>query len=395
MACPGLNPADEYSVEHIQVLTGLEAVRHRPVMYIGSTGARGLSHLLFELVSDSLTETVNGYGRSVRVALRADGSAEVADDGRALPTHDPPRGAPTVEQLFTEFCYGKVDSVPPARGNLHHTVTSAVSEWLRVAVRNDGRVSQHTFRRGVADAAVQSAGPAGDRGLTITFRPDPLIFGPAQFDADAIRARLRWFAFAHSGIRITFFDETTGARDEFEYADGIRECVRALNTDRSPLHPDAILLRGEVEDVRYEVGLQWCANDEEAWMSFANGSPTPTGGTHTNGVRSGVIRGMHDFICEHALQSGEFRGDDLRAGLTAVVSVWLSDPCFEGMLGTRLGNPEVEGIVSHAVQSGVRAYFESNRDAAERVVGAVVAARDARVAARAIRQKQRQARSGE
>jgi DNA gyrase subunit B len=399
MACPGQNqpveyPVEnsvEYSEEHIQALTGLGPIRRRPAMYIGSTDAHGLSHLLFEIITNSLAEAVAGYGRAVRIALRADGSAEVADDGRILPNDT------AVDHVFALIGTGHrgYRPYPGGRDYLCYAMANALSERLDVAVRSDASRYQHSFRRGVTHVVLQSGGPPGDRGLTIAFRPDPLIFGDAQFDADAIRNRLRQLAFLHSGIRITFSDESTGTQDEFEYADGIREYVRFLNEGHHPLHPDVIVLRGEEQGIRYEVGLQWCADESEMRMSFANHYYTQDGGTHATGLRSGAISGLADFIRQHAPPADEFRGDDLRSGLTAVVSVWLREPQFAGARRTHLNNPEVETVVTSAVRSGVRTYFEANREAAERVVRAVVAARDARVAARAERQKKRQARSGE
>ncbi|MBN9121068.1 MAG: DNA topoisomerase IV subunit B, partial [Planctomycetes bacterium] len=234
---------------------------------------------------------------------------------------------------------------------------------------------QHVFTRGVTSAVVESGGPPGDRGLTVAFKPDPEIFGAAAFDADAIRDRLRQLAFLHSGVRITFTDETAGARDEFEYADGIRQYVKFLNEGRSPLHADVIVLRGEEQDVRYEVGLQWCADESEERRSFANHHFTPRGGTHDSGLRSGVAAGVRDFIRAIAADPGKFEGDDLRTGLTAVVSVWLREPMFMGATRSHLGNPEAEAVVKVAVRRSVFEYFETNRGVAERVGKAVLAAR--------------------
>jgi DNA gyrase subunit B len=391
MGCPGQPP--EYSEENIVTLSGLEHVRRRPLMYIGDTDARGLFTLLFELVTQSLEEVVAGHGRSVRVALRADGFAEVADDGRTWPASNPPAGMPTIEQAFAEFGYGYRWNLDPYRTcGLHdigYPIANALSERLRVLVRTDGSVYQHVFTRGVTSAVVESAGPPGDRGLTVKFRPDPDIFGDARFDADAIRDRLRQLAYLHSGARITFTDEATGTRDEFEYADGIREYVRFLNANRRPLRADVIVLRGEEQGVRYEVGLQWCEDEGEMRLSFANYYCTPQGGTHDSGLRAGVTAGVRDFIQTTAADSGKFESEDLRAGLTAVVSVWLTEPQFSGATRERLSNPEVEPVVKAAVRRDVCDYFEANRKTAERVVEAVVAARDARGAATAERRKKK------
>jgi DNA gyrase subunit B len=355
-------------------------------MYIGSADARGLFHILFELVTNSLAEAVAGYGRSVRVTLRTDGSAEVADDGRVLPSDV------ALEQVLTVIGAGHSGSYcpyPGGRDYFGYTVANALSEWLRVVVRSDGSRYQHGFRRGATAAVVQSGGPPGDRGLTVAFRPDSLIFGDAQFDSEQIRYRLRQLAFLHSGVRITFTDEITGMRDEFEYADGIRECVRFLSAGRPALHADPIMIRGEEQGVRYEVGLLWGEDGSETRMSFANHYYTRDGGTHDRGLCSGAAAAVRDFIRASASERGELTRDDLCAGLTAVVSVWLSDPHFEGATRWRLGSPEVEAVVSRAVRRGVCEYFEANREVAERVVSAVVMARDARVAAMAVRKRTR------
>jgi DNA gyrase subunit B len=379
MRCPG-QPA-EYSEEDIPVLTDLEHVRQHPGMYIGSTDSRGLHYLLFGITTESLAEAVAGHGREVRVTFRTDGFVEVADDGR---------GPPNVEQAFAVldghrgYC-----PYPDGRDYFGYPVANALSERLRVLVRSDGSVYQHAFTRGVTSAVVESAGPPGDRGLTVAFKPDPEIFGAAQLDADAIRDRLRQLAYLHSGVRITFADEASGTRDAFEYADGIREYVALLNEGRSPLHADVIVLRGEEQGVRYEVGLQWCEDADEVRHSFANHYRTTNGGSHDRGLAAGAALGLRDFTRAHQPLRGEFISDDFRDALTAVVSVWLREPYFESATRSRLGNPEVEGVVTAAVRRGVREYFEANRGAAERVVKAVVAVRDAREAARPERRKKR------
>src|SRR5579883_47780 len=377
MACPGSDPSNIYRAEDIQVLSGLEPIRRRPAMYIGSTDARGLSHLLFELVTNSLAEAVAGHGRSVRVTLRADGSAEVADDGRILPSSD------SVEDVFTSYGTGYRGYCPYPGGREYagYLFANALSERLRVVVRSDSSRYQHIFQRAVTHAVLQSGGPPDDRGLTIAFRPDPEIFGGVQFDRDAIRNRLQQLAFLHSRVRITFSDETTGTHEEFEYADGIAAYVRWLNTERKPLHEDVLLIHGEEQGVRYEIGLQWCEGDEEMRTSFANHYRTQNGGTHDNGVRLGVAAALRDFIREHTPQTIEFQAEDLRSGLTAVVSVWLVEPRFEYATRSRLGNSEVESIVRAAVRRGVREYLEANRDAANGIVNEVVLAQKLRVAA--------------
>lgn len=395
MPCPGQNPLpvhglDADTIAGVQALTGLDVIRLRPAMFIGSTDAHGLFYLLFEFVANSLAEVVSGFGRSVRVTLRADGAAEVADDGRTLPEAD------NVEQVFAHYGTGHHGYRPYGDGRdyLPYVFANALAEQFTVFVRDDHSVYQHAFRHGVTHVVLQSGGPPGDRGLTICFLPDPQIFGDAQFDSERVRERLRQLAFLHSGIRITLTDDTDGTHDEFEYADGIREYAQALNADRVPLHANVIVLRGEEEGVRYEVGLQWCEGDELR-RSFANHYPTPQGGTHERGLLAGVALGLRDFMRANGPLPGELKSEDFRDGLTSVVSVRLEEPTFEGRTRMRINNPEAETTVKAAVRRGVREYFEANADAARRVVDAVLAARDLRIAAKTARQGLRKKRDGE
>jgi DNA gyrase subunit B len=360
-------------------------------MYIGNTDSSGLSHLLFGLISNSLAEAVAGHGRVVQVTLRTDGAAEVVDDGRIFPLSETTNGVPSVQRAFTTFSAGARGFSPYQMGwaGSDYGVVTALSERLDVTVRSPSSRYRQAFHRGVLHAAVESGGPPDDRGLTIVFRPDPLIFGDARFDADTIRDRLRDLAFLHSGVRITLVDEANGTRDEFEYPDGIRDYVRFCTQSRSPLHPEPIVIRGEEQHVRYEIGLQWCEDEDEIVRSFANHYYTPTGGTHYYGLRSGVATGLGDFVQGSAPHLGEVKGEDARTGLTAVVSVWLHEPVFMGSIRSTLGNPEVEGIVKAAVRNGVRSYLEANPSAADRIVRAVVMERDLRLAAKAIRDQKR------
>jgi DNA gyrase subunit B len=370
MRCPSDGPA-EYRTEHLRTLTDIEAIRLRPGMYIGNTDAGGLHHILFGLVTSALREFSHGNGRSVRVGLRADNTVEVVDD--APPTR---AGDPELEFLFTRV-YGHNPN-PGGRDWLCYATASALSEHLTVRARSPGITYQHTFRRGVTHAVLQSGGPPDDRGLMVRFRPDPEIFGTARFDPGAIRDRLRQYAFLNSGVRITFSDEAAGTSDEFEYADGIREYVQWLNADRTPLHPDVIVIRGEDEGVRYEVGLQWCAEAEEVRVAFANDRYLPLGGTHVSGVRTGVTRTLNQLIREQFSREQIVTGDDARSGLTAVVSVRMDQPMFLGATRSHLGNPEAERVLAADVGRFLRDYFEANREVTKRVVRNAIVARAAR-----------------
>lgn len=366
MGCPGTGPT-EYRAKDIRILTGLEPIRLRPGMYLGWTDSRGLHHMLFAMVRESLAESASGNGRAVRVTLHADGSAEVGDD------REPPV---QIEPLFAFFGTG-------GHNELTYVFANALSEWLRVESVSGADVYHQRFRRGVAEPPVQLVGTAR-RGLTVRFRPDPDIFGTASFDADTVRDRLRQYAFLHSGVRITFTDEAAGTRDEFEYADGIREYVRRLNAGRAPLHPDVIVIRGEADGVRYEVGLQWCKEVEERTESFANDWRTVNGGTHVNGLRAAVRRAVSDVLRGHPAKHG-VNGEDVRDGLTAVVSVRMPDAWFSGATRDRLGSPQVEGIVAAVVRQALDAYFDANPAVAAMIASRALTARELREAVRAAR----------
>ncbi|MBP3953924.1 hypothetical protein J8F10_01230 [Gemmata sp. G18] len=294
---------------------------------------------------------------------------EVVDD------RSPVFGELSLESVFTQW-HGLG---PGADGRYWGTylAANALSAELTVRVRTDGSVYQHTFRRGVTHAVLQSGGAPNDRGLTIRFRPDSLIFGDVRFDSETIRDRLRQCAFLHSGVRISFTDESDGAHDEFEFADGIRAYVAWLNADRTPIHPDVIVIRGEEAGVRYEVGLQWCEGDDVT-VSFANDRRLPEGGTHVYGMRAGVTKAVNSFIRERIHGERVVKGDDARTGLAAVVSVRLADAMFMGAARIQLDNPEVEGIVASGVTQFLREHFKAHPAVADRIVRNAIAARDSR-----------------
>jgi DNA gyrase/topoisomerase IV subunit B len=352
MRCPG-DGLPEVS-EDLITLPDTAFVRHRPGMYIGGTDARGLHYMLFELVNESLA----AGARTVSVTLGADGAMDVADD------RDPP---PEVEFLFTRLA--------TLHSGAMTVVANALSERLTLWARTPGSVYQHNFRRGATHAVLQSDGPADDRGLTVRFRPDPDIFGAARFDPDTVRDRLRQCAFLHSGVRITFTDETAGTRDTFGYADGIAGYVRWLNSGRTPLHPDVVLIRGEAEDIRYDVGVQWCVEDEEVCAAAANAWVTADGGAHLTGFRGGYVRAAREAVREWVPGWRKPRPGELGRGLTAVVSVWVPPPrlMFQSQHRARLNTLEAEGVVRSAVHHGLREHFAANRELADRVVRSAAA----------------------
>ncbi|MBY0456552.1 MAG: hypothetical protein K2V38_04390 [Gemmataceae bacterium] len=384
MGCPTGNDPPElnYTTEHIEVLSSMEHIRRRPGMYLGGTDANGLHHLLFELVSSSLGAVRTAGGRGVRVTLHADNAVTITDDGVPPPNLD--------ETFVAIYSDGRLGG--DGRATWFHVTANALSEWLHVEAFDGSEVRGQTFRRGLAEPPTHATLSAPRTGLTLSFRPDPLIFGEARFDANTIRDRLRQFAYLHSGLEIAFTNESTGAHDVFTYPDGIAGYVHVLSADRKPLHPDPIVVRGEELGVRFEAGLQWCDADEEVIAAFTNGGYNPQGGTHVTGLRSALTRTVNEHIRRHWPDEVAVKGEDVRCGLTAVVSVWLEAPYYESATRWRLSNPEPESAVGVGVANFLRGYFEANPAVAEAIARKALAESDLREAARAARQEIKLAR---
>lgn len=378
MACPG---TPNYSADQIVTLTGCQQVRLRPAMFIGDAGARGLHELLFGLVASALTEIAAGVGTFVSVRLNPDGSATVGDDAPPILAD----GAPSLEDVCTQW----IGHWPNPNGRHYsaYFTANALAAQFRVVARSPGAVHTHVFRQGLTHSAAQVEGPPDARGFSVEFRPDPAIFPNPSFDADTIRDRLRQLAYLHSGVRVSF-TPVGGAREDFCFADGTREHVRALVGAEKVVHAEPIVLRGEANGVRYEVGLQWCANDLEVIPSYVNERFAPDGGTHVHGTRAGITRAIHDWLRTNATIGGVTR-DDVREGLHAVVAVRLADPMFSGSLRHQLENPEVEGIIASAVRDGLSAHFDAHPNDAEAIAQHVAIAAEARIAYRAARDRVR------
>lgn len=272
-----------------------------------------------------------GFGRAVRVTAHADGSVEVSDDGRGLPVAGP--GEPTPESALTTFLVPR----PPVAGRdwLGYMTANALAAWLRVESRHDGRLCRQDFRRGRPSGPARDVGPAVGGGLSVAFLPDPGLFGDTRLSADDIRDRLREYAFLHGGVRLSWSDRVAGREEVFEYADGVRSFVAWLNAVRRPLHPDVVVARGEADGVRYDVGVQWCAEDDPAGGAFVNGERTREfAGTPVAGLRAAVTRSLNDFARDRLPGAPALRGGQAWDGLTAVVSVRLADPLFAGAART-------------------------------------------------------------
>jgi DNA gyrase subunit B len=377
MACPS-----EYTEANIVVLSDIEGVRRYPGMYVGDTGTFGLHHTLFALVTSALTEIAAGVGTFVSVRLNADGSATVEDDAPPILAD----GVPSLEDLCTRWM-GHAPN-PNGRDYNAYCFANALAAQFRVVARSPGAVHTHIFRQGLTHSAAQVEGPPDARGFGVEFRPDPAIFPNPTFDADTIRTRLRQLAYLHSGVRVSFAP-VGGAREDFCFADGTREYVRALVEGRKALHAEPIALRGEAHGVRYSIDFQWCADGETRIASGANEWITVRGGTHEDGLRSGVSRVVLALVRERVSQELDLKGEDARSGLRGVVAVRVADPYFESAHRERFTNPEAEAIIASAVRAGLSAHFDAHPADAEAIARHVARAAEVRVAAQKTRRAKR------
>src|SRR3954462_15719179 len=385
-----------YDAQDITVLEGLEAVRKRPGMYIGSTGMRGLHHLVYEVVDNSVDEALAGHATTVDVTIHPDNSVTVVDDGRGIPVATMEKeGRPALEIVLTvlhaggKFGDGGGYKVSGGLHGVGVSVVNALSETLRAEVRRDGHVWVQEYDRGVPRYDVKQGEPTDETGTTITFLPDDDIFETLTFDFSILEQRLRETAFLTRGLRITLTDERSGGnRVEFRYEGGIEDFVRYLNEGKDPVQKKVVFFDGESDEGAVEVALQWNSSYQEAVFSFANNINTHEGGSHLSGFRSALTRTLNRY----ARDKGELKekddnlsGEDVREGLTAVISAKLADPQFEGQTKTKLGNPGMEGFVASIVNQKLAEFLEENPAEARSVIRKAVQASQARVAARKAR----------
>ncbi len=386
-----------YDESQIQVLEGLEAVRRRPGMYIGSTGPRGLHHLIWEVVDNAVDEALAGRCTAITVTLHADGSCSVRDNGGGIPVGIHPKvGKPTVEVVLTMLhAGGKFDGQAyKVSGGLHGvgvSVVNALSEWLEVEVRREGRIHRQRYRRGQPETGLEVVGTtaADDTGTYVRFKPDPEIFEETEFKYDVVVGRLREIALLNAGLYIELRDERTGERNLFQFMGGLRSFVALLNRTKEALHPEPISYKAERDGVEVEMALQWTTSYVETLYSFANTIHTHEGGTHEAGFKMALTRVVNDYARKaNLLKNGDenLAGDDIREGLTAVLSVKLPEPQFEGQTKTKLGNSEVRGVVDSVTGEALATYFEENPQVARRVVEKAITAMRAREAARKARE---------
>ncbi|HET6230255.1 MAG TPA: DNA topoisomerase subunit B, partial [Longimicrobiaceae bacterium] len=398
------NGADEYNAGQIQVLKGLEAVRKRPGMYIGSTGPRGLHHLVYEVVDNSIDEALAGFADSVDVTIHADNSITVVDNGRGIPVDmHPTEKVPAVELALTVLhAGGKFENQEggsyKVSGGLHGvgvSVVNALSEWTRVTVRREGKVYEIAFSRGDKTHDLKMTGTTLQRGTIVSFKPDPQIFEETTYSFDTLSNRLRELAFLNKGVRITLTDERPVAeggevrRDDYHYEGGLREFVDHLRGTRKPLHPDVIYIEASRPEAEIEIAMQYDDGYNENTFTFVNNINTHEGGTHLTGFKSALTRSINDY----ARKAGLFKkggmdalsGDDTREGLTCVLSVKVKEPQFEGQTKTKLGNSEVKGAVESVVAEKLGEFLEENPSVARAIIEKAVSAARAREAARKAR----------
>ena len=398
----------EYGGAQIQVLEGLEAVRKRPGMYIGSTGPSGLHHLVYEIVDNSIDEALAGYCTHIEVTIKPGNIIEVSDNGRGIPVDIQPKlGIPAVTVVYTVLHaggkFGGEDSGYKVAGGLHGvgaSVVNALSEWLVVHVRRDGAEYEQSFKRGKPDGDLKKIGVAASTGTTVTFKPDPEMFTETtEYDYEILLKRLREESFLNAGVRITLMDERPESIEKNDgvppqesmcYEGGVRSFVQYLHEKRdlTPLHPQVIYMKGEANGAVAEVALQYCDSYNELILSFANNVHTPEGGTHEEGLKTALTRVFNEFGRAKGYlkeKDENWQGSDVREGMIAVVSVKLQEAQFEGQTKAKLGNTYIKTLVSNIVYNKLSEFLEENPAVAKAVFEKVTQAARARAAAKKAR----------
>ncbi|UCE46039.1 MAG: DNA topoisomerase (ATP-hydrolyzing) subunit B [Methanobacteriota archaeon] len=384
-----------YDAERIQVLEGLEAVRKRPSMYIGSTDFHGLHHLVYEVVDNSIDEAMAGFCTHIDIKVNVDGSVTVEDDGRGIPVGLHKKYKTDALQLVLTKLHsgGKFDrKTYKVSGGLHGvglSVVNALSEWLEVRVRRKGEVHSQRYERGLPVTEVEKIGPTDETGTVVIFKPDSDIFEDTTFDFDILSGRLREIAFLNRGLKISISDERSQMSNAYKYDGGIMEYVQYINRNRTTLHEKPIYFKAEKNGVSVELSMQYTESYVESIYTFANNINTVEGGSHLVGLRAALTRTINDYARKYNMlkTSGEaLSGEDVREGLTAVLSVKLPEPQFEGQTKTKLGNSEIRGIVESTVNDKLFEFLEENPKIAQASIGKAILASQAREAARKARE---------
>ncbi len=370
----------EYGSDNIKVLGGLEGVRKRPGMYVGSTGEKGLHHVVYEVVDNSIDEAMAGFCDEITVTIHEDNSVTIEDDGRGIPvTKHEKFDKPAVEVVMTKLhAGGKFDkNTYKVSGGLHGvgvSVVNALAERFEVWVKRDGNEYHQAFERGEPVSELEQVGETELTGTTITFRPDPEIFENIDFDFDTITTRLRELAFLNKGLRISVHDERSDEHEEFRFEGGIKSFVEYLNRNKQGLH-EPLYIKDEEEDIEVELAMQYTDSYQESVFTFTNNINTAEGGTHLTGFKAAMTRTMNQYGDE------DFASQDVRDGLTAILSLRVPEPQFEGQTKTKLGNSEVKGIVQSIVGNAVKTYLEEHPDERDVIIEKIENAAQARKAA--------------
>ena len=387
----------QYGAEQIQVLEGLEAVRKRPGMYIGSTGPRGLHHLVYEIVDNSIDEALAGFCSNISVIIHKDNSITVEDDGRGMPVDNHPKlGIPAVEVIHTVLhAGGKFGGGGyKVSGGLHGvgaSVVNALSTEMEVEIKRNGKIYKQTYAKGKTTSALMEIGNARKTGSKSTFWPDPDIFDEIEYDYETLERRLREMAFLNKGIKITLKDERESKKKEevFHYEGGLKEFVKHLNTNKEALHPDIIYFEIADKEREVEVAMQYTDRYNEMLLSYANNINTTEGGFHMVGFKTALTRIINDYAKRNKIlkeNDDTLSGEDVREGLTAIISVKLTEPQFEGQTKTKLGNSEMRGFVETATAENIMAFLEENPTQAKIIIDKCLRAARAREAARKARE---------
>lgn len=386
---------NEYGASQIQVLEGLEAVRQRPGMYIGSTGTKGLHHLVYEIVDNSVDEALAGYCKNIKITIQKDNSIKVEDDGRGMPVDKHPKmGIPAVEVIHTVLhAGGKFGGGGyKVSGGLHGvgaSVVNALSTRMEVEIKRNGKIYMLAFEKGKTVEKLHEIGESKKTGSTTIFWPDPDIFDETEFDYSTLQHRFREMAFLNKGVNITLKDEREkGKKDVFHYEGGIKEFVKHININKEIIHPDIIYFEVSEKDREVEISMQYTDKYNEMIQAYANNIATPEGGYHLSGFKSALTRVFNDYARKNKfLKDNEdnLAGEDIREGLTAIISVKLTNPQFEGQTKTKLGNSEMKGFVETATNEYLTAFLEQNPNQSKSILEKCIKAKNAREAARKAR----------
>lgn len=388
----------KYTADEIQVLTGLEPVRMRPGMYIGSTGPKGLHHLVYEVVDNSIDEALAGVCDTICITINEDNSVSVSDNGSGIPVETHPQtGKSTVETVLTILhAGGKFNNgAYKVSGGLHGvgiSVVNALSEYLEVEVKRNGKIYEQKFSRGVPTTELKIIGDSEETGTIITFKPDKEIFDDVVFDYEILEFRFREMAFLNKGIKILLGDKRSNEKEEFHYEGGIKAFVEYINTNKTKIQENIMYFEAEKDNSTVELAMQYTESYSENIFSFANNINTHEGGTHLSGFKSAITRAINDYARRHNIlkeKDDNFQGNDVREGLTAVLSVKLMNPQFEGQTKTKLGNSEMRGIVDTLVSENIDRFLEENPKDAKVIIERAMKASHAREAARKARELSR------